>query len=344
VKTIIVHVASFRMLDANITYRNGNEQERAGVENDKSSELHFVTEALLRNGWDVYWSLLDDIDIDELHYRSLYNVRTGSTVDMDRGRLNNEIDMILVRIIGSVEGKLATVKRYFEQLRDMYDGVTVNDPSSAIYGLRKDYLFELINAGFRTIPTDYYERSVTFAELEAKYGDRMNQHIVKPVTGELSNSLRVLNETNEEFFRYKEPLVGGWLVQPVMAEIWHGEYQLFFLGDSCTHGNKKLYERSDAHPIIPSQANRLIEEYRPAESELELALRLRQFYADRLGLNTDIFRLDFMKDDAGQPIVVEFETVNPGFFIKYISEPRKHKIAEDFEAFLSRRLQQANPK
>lgn len=339
-RSIIVHVANQGMLDANAVYRTGTPAERARVEPSKSSELHYVTSELLRKGWTVYWALLEHVDLDSLHFFHVYNVEADAYCDFTLAELNESIDIILARIVGSVEGKLASVKRYFEQLRDNFTGITVNDPASTIYGLRKDYLFELINAGYNTIATDYFENTVTFAELDAKYAGALDEHIVKPVTGELSNSLRVLSNTDEEFFRYKQPLVGGWLVQPVMPEIWTGEYQLFFLGESCTHANKKLYKASDDNPVIPSQENRLIEEYSPRADEIALALELKRFYVERFGLHTDIFRLDFMKDAAGKPIIVEFETVNPGFFIKYIADNRKQKIAEDFEAFLSARLAQ----
>jgi hypothetical protein len=337
-KTIIVHVANRSMLDANIAYRTGTKDERIAVENSKSSELHYVTEALLKNGWNVYWALLENIDLDTLHFRQLYDVQHETYVEYELQQLNDNVDVILARVLGSVEGKLATVKRYFERLQQSFNGITVNDPASVILGLRKDYLFELINAGFNTIATDYYESTVSFAELETKYAGRLHEHIVKPVTGELSNSLKILRDTGEQFFRHKESKVGGWLVQPVMPEIWDGEYQLFFLGDNCTHANKKVYVRSDEHPIIPSQENRLIDPYEPSNSEIALARQLKQFYIDFFGVNTDIFRLDFMKDADGTPIIVEFETVNPGFFIRYISDDRKLKIAEDFEAFLSKRV------
>lgn len=338
-KSIIVHVANSSMLEANIAYRSGSSDERKAAENSKSSELHYVTEALLIKGWKVYWALLENVDLDTLHFRRLYEVQHETYVDFGIDQLNQNVDMILARILGSVEGKLATVKRYFERLQESFEGITVNDPASVVHGLRKDYLFDLIGAGFNTIATDYYENTVTFAELEQKYAGQLHEHLVKPVTGELSNSLKVLGETNEEFFRYKESKVGGWLVQPVRPEIWGGEYQLFFLGDSCTHANKKVYERSDRHPVVPSQENRLIDPYDPTESEITLARTLKQFYVEHFGLHTDIFRLDFMKDEDGTPIIVEFETVNPGFFIKYISDERKLKIAEDFEAFLTKRLE-----
>lgn len=331
------------MLEANAVYRDPaafralSDDRQAEIESSKSSELHTLTDALLRNGWHVYWGVLADIELACLHYHAVYDVMTGASLELSNTQLNERINVVLARILGSVEGKLATVKRYFECLRDSFAGIAINDPASAIYGLRKDYLFELINAGFPTITTDYYENTVTFAELEEKYDGALDRHIVKPVTGELSNSLRVLAETSEQFFRHKEPLVGGWLVQPVRSEIWCGEYQLFYLGDVCTHANKKVYRRSDEHPIIPSQENRHIEEYAPADPELELARDLKRFYRDRLGLHTDIFRLDFIKDAAGAPIIVEFETVNPGFFIKYVAEHRRIAIANDFEALLRRR-------
>jgi len=337
-RSIIVHVATESMLRANALYRDGFPKEREIAESEKSSELHYLTNELLDNGWKVYWCVLENINIETLHFSELYDVSSNSRVSLTCQELNDNIDMILVRILGSVEGKLAIVKHYLEQLRSTFKGITVNDPASFIYGLRKDYLFALINANFPTIPTDYFENTVTFAELEHKYGTTIHQYLVKPVTGELSNSMGILGETNEGFFRSKESKVGGWLVQPVIPHIWNGEYQLFFLGNDCKHALKKIYRREGTSSIVPSQHNRLIEEYLPTQGELSLARQLKEFYVSKLNLRPDIFRLDFMKDEEGRPIIVEFETVNPGFFIKYICDARKKQIARDFESFLSIRL------
>ena len=37
-------------------------------------------------------------------------------------------------------------------------------------------------------------------------------------------------------------------------------------------------------------------------------------------LNIDICRIDFIKDDSNKPILLEFEMVNPGFFIGYMEK------------------------
>lgn len=344
-KSVLIHAADHKMLQANVLHKDPTrmarltEDEQEIVKNSMSNELHYITDACIENGWSVFWCTLEDTDIEMLHFASVYDVINGEYLSLTNAELNNRIDVVLARVLGSIEGKLSTVKRYFEKLRESFEGITINDPTSAIYGLRKDYLFELAGAGYPTIATDYFENTVTFSELEQKYRGSMDLHLVKPVTGELSNSLRVLGETDEKFFRHKESLVGGWLVQPVMSEIWQGEYQLFFLGDSCTYANKKIYHQDPEHPVIPSQKNRLIHPYVPQEDELALARHIKAFWRDHLHLETDIFRLDFIKTANGSPIIVEFETVNPGFFIKYIDDERRKKIATDFEVFLTQRLE-----
>ncbi len=133
-------------------------------------------------------------------------------------------------------------------------------------------------------------------------------------------------------------MVGGWLVQPVIKEVWNGEFQLFFIAEKCTHSNRKIYHRGSADEVLPSQDRREIVEYQPTNEEVRFGRRLKAFWEEELGLPTDIFRVDFLKGGGGEPIVLELENVNPGFFIRYVTHERRLNIAADFEQFLRRRV------
>ena len=47
------------------------------------------------------------------------------------------------------------------------------------------------------------------------------------------------------------------------------------------------------------------------------------YFKKLYNIQIDICRIDFMKNSNNQPILIEFEMVNPGFFIKYMKKDTK---------------------
>lgn len=45
-----------------------------------------------------------------------------------------------------------------------------------------------------------------------------------------------------------------------------------------------------------------------------------KYFTELYNIKLDICRIDFMKNKEGMPILIEFEMVNPGFFIGYMKE------------------------
>lgn len=331
------------MIEANAAFLSADrfdamsDDDKSDVERHKSYELHSLTSEFINQGWHCHWTTLTDVDVTALRHNRVYDVRTGESRSIDNNELNSTIDVVLARILGSVEGNIKAVRAYFEQLQARYTGITINDPASVLYGLRKDYLFKFADAGFESIPTEYFDNTVTYKLLAERYGGEMFRHVIKPVTGELSNSIALLSDVDETVLRRKEHLVGGWLVQPVMDEIWNGEYQLFYVGDSLTHANRKMFARKADSPL-PDQAGRKVTQYEPDAKEERFAFDLKRFWTEKLGLRTDIFRVDFMKRDDGTPILLEFETVNPGLFIHYMKPSARSNVAKEYETYVSKRL------
>jgi len=57
---------------------------------------------------------------------------------------------------------------------------------------------------------------------------------------------------------------------------------------------------------------------------VESGTKLVEYFERFYNLSIDICRIDFMKTDDGRMKLLEFEMVNPGFFIGYMKE---HDIA-----------------
>ena len=128
-------------------------------------------------------------------------------------------------------------------------------------GMTKNYLVEvdgekLKEIGILTIPTKAYSKKVEYNQIKNDFSN-LEKYLIKPITGELSNSLNCLNNIDEDFLRKKQSKVGGWVVQPIKNEIWNGEYQLVFVGGKLIYGQKKNYKK-ELESNIPNQKSRII--------------------------------------------------------------------------------------
>ena len=71
---------------------------------------------------------------------------------------------------------------------------------------------------------------------------------------------------------------------------------------------------------IPSQKTRKLSKYTPSHSEIDTFKKLINYFEQFYKIQINICRIDFMKNKEHKPILLEFEMVNPGFFIKYMGK------------------------
>ncbi|WP_435609830.1 ATP-grasp domain-containing protein [Streptomyces sp. C10-9-1] len=335
---MLLHLPSRSMLESVITHFEG----RSGTEapNGKPRapmEIIHLTEVFRERGWRCLYCSLCDIEIASLRHRNVYDVATGTRHELTNSSLNTQVDAVVARLLGPVESRRDEIQEYFEKLWTDFTGTVVNHPASVLYGLRKDYLFEYIDRGFRVIPTRYFEPSVSLQELTRACGNNLEGYIVKPVTGELGNSFMAVHELNEKVLRHKEPLVGGWLLQPFNPHVWDGEYQIFFVGERIVHGMRKFYPK-DKRIGLPARAGRIVERYAPTSADRTFAREARVLWTEDLGKLTDLCRVDFVKEPGGLPVLLEFEAVNPGFSFGKLGRPRSHRLAEIIERHIRKRV------
>lgn len=329
-KSIMFHIRAEETLKNYIAILNnvkGNEDLAY------SHEVKRLILDFLKVDWEVYLTTLENIEIEQGLWKNVYHItpeefnsdalEKGERLNLNIDQVNETIDIIMIRNVGSVEGHFDELQKYLTFLIENYKGRVLNDAKAMKKGMTKHYLGEidseyLSTIGFKTIPTDIYETSVTMDEINSKYGN-LEGYLIKPVTGELSNSLKALNEIDEQFLRNKENKVGGWIIQPIQKDIWNGEYQLVFIDNELTYCQQKQY-KNDEGSNLPSQKNRQIGKYHPTDQEVENAKNLIKYMSDLYNLNIDICRIDYIKDGQGNMILLEFEMVNPGFFIGYMND------------------------
>lgn len=317
-KSIMIHVKNNDQIDDYAYYlKNGYSEEKK-----YSKEIRYMIEEFITHDWNVYLISLDNIDMEKAIWSNVYHVNHDRKVHFSLEEVNEKIDVIIVRVLGSVEGNFNNIKKYLMFLEKNYKGLVLNNPKAMQRGMTKKYLTEidrnyLESIHIKTIPTKIYSNQVSYLQLIKDY-DEIDKYLIKPVSGELSNSLSNLASIDEEWLRYKESKVLGWVVQPIQKEIWNGEYQISFLDKEVVYAQKKNYSNNQNN--IPNQKTRILEKYYPTSTEVDKFKKLIDYFCNLYHIHIDICRIDFMKDDTGMPILLEFEMVNPGFFIGYMDE------------------------
>jgi hypothetical protein len=303
----------------------------------ESIELDVMTKVFSKKGWECHWTCLEWLNLDNGTIK-FFEPFKQTTQTIKLNQLSDDFAVIVFRIIGTVEGQRDFVDKAIDALQQNFSGLLINHHETMKYGIRKDYILELQINNFPVIPTKYFENTVTLDSVTVSI-DNLSKYIIKPVTGELSNSLTTLDKVDENFLRRKESKVGGWLVQPLLDEIWDGEYQLVFFRDTFSHGCRKSYTKVTDDMLLPSQGHREINLYNPTDKEIELALSVRKFFENKLSKPIYTCRFDYLKMKNGDIKILEFEILNPGFFIGYLKDDEaKFNVAHKFALEINRIL------
>ena len=316
-KNILIHVK-------NIDYIHMYENLLNNGYNDKvkySKEVKNMIEIFNSDkNWNVYLTSIDNLDYENNMFLGIYDTKNKVYKDYSIEQINKLMNVMVIRVIGSIEGNFYNIKKYLEYISKNYKGLVINNPNAMLRGMTKHYLCEidsnyLNSIGINTIETKIYGNTITYSELLKDY-KKPSKYIIKPVSGELSNSLANLADINEDFLRYKENKVLGWVVQPIKEEIWNGEFQMLFLNSNLIYSQYKEYKKDSS---IPNQKTRVLHKYKPTLMEIEKFKKLIEYFKSLYNIDINVCRIDFMKDKNGKPILLEFEMVNPGFFIGYMN-------------------------
>lgn len=316
-KTILIHVKSNDALNNYIELSKDGDYEK----HSHSKEIKAMIKEFMDNNWTCFLATIENFDLTTGIHHKVYCMNEHKSYDMSIDDLNNKIPIMIIRNIGPLEKNFNTIKNYLHFIINNYHGIALNNPEAMLNGMAKNYLVqinskELSQFDILTIPTRIFPTSVTFEEIESIYKNQLDNHLIKPLSGELSNSLNCLADVDESFFRRKEDKVQGWIIQPIQEEIWNGEYQMVFLGGKLIYSQSKHYVHSCSN--VPSQKTRTITKYHPNEKEIQNMQKLIKYFETLYNTNIDICRIDFMKNSESKPILLEFEMVNPGFFILYM--------------------------
>jgi glutathione synthase/RimK-type ligase-like ATP-grasp enzyme len=196
-----------------------------------------------------------------------------------------------------------------------------NPPDIVCGNLRKRYLLALAARGIPVVPTTLVERGETF-DLAMIDAPRV---VIKPEVGAASLGTRQFARADPAARAHLHALTsdGAALIQPYIASVdGYGERSLVWIDGELTHAFRKT-------PRFVGDNEHVAGPFPIADDERALAVAALAPIADRILYA----RVDLARDDAGQPMVMEIELIEPSLYFA-----RQPGSAERYVAALRRKL------
>jgi glutathione synthase/RimK-type ligase-like ATP-grasp enzyme len=187
-----------------------------------------------------------------------------------------------------------------------------NPPALVRWNTDKGYMDDLQAAGVAVVPTHWLRRGSAVDIREVMEAQRWPVAVVKPRVGLSTYGVRRINLDADNLAaaqRHVAELLQEQdvMVQPYLSSVeTYGERALVFIRGEYSHAARK----TAFQPLLPTgeagetPATATREEIAVAEAALQ-ALPTWALYA----------RADIVRDDAGDPLIIEFEMVEPTLFL-----------------------------
>jgi glutathione synthase/RimK-type ligase-like ATP-grasp enzyme len=211
-------------------------------------------------------------------------------------------DAPIATVIRSTWNYVQDVDAFLRWLdRAAASGPVLNPPDIVRGNVRKRYLLELAARGVDVVPTQLFERHAALPATPFE-----SRVVIKPEVGAGSFHARAFELGDPEAHAHLAMLTarGAALVQPYVASVDdYGERSIVCIAGELTHAIRKaprfaggVEQTTGPHPIDAAER---------ALADAALApVRDRVLYA----------RVDMARDDAGRPMVMELELVEPSLF------------------------------
>ena len=294
----------------------------------KNTELLSFTNESIKRNLNIFWTS-PDLFCSKTNSITIFNPQTLEPETLDIKQLNDKVKSVLFKYVGSINKYRSLITPVLDSFEKDFKGNFINDIDTMRFFFDKKYLLEFQEQGFNLPKTKLVTPQVSLKEILEHSQDK--EHIIKPLSGELSVFFDKVSNIDENWLREKESHVSSWLIQEFSDKIWNGEYQLVFFGEQFSHGLHKNYSKKDN---MPSQNDRAFNQYTPTQEEINLALELKKFVEEKLNKKIYYFRFDFLKQDD-EIEILEFEAVNPGFFFTYLPSQTIMNVSEKFIDYLS---------
>lgn len=204
----------------------------------------------------------------------------------------------------------------FRNWIDRVAGVTtlLNSPDLLRWNIEKTYLRDLSHKELPVIPTHWYGRH-NCGDLSAMVaGTGWKEIILKPVVGLATSGVKKIDTTDADDLAegqaHLEDLLnshGMVMLQPYLKSVEeHGERAMIFIDGEFSHSVRKAAFQALA---VAGEAGET-----PAEAhqdEIDVATRI----ISNLSITPLYARVDLVRDESGQPVLLELELVEPSLFL-----------------------------
>jgi|AGTN01.2.fsa_nt_gi Prokaryotic glutathione synthetase, ATP-grasp domain. len=237
----------------------------------------------------------------------------------------------------------------FEKFMQWIDDVSsktqlINQPHLIRWSVRKTYLRDLVELGVPVTPThwltDASEESIS-AAAEAFAGTE--KVVIKPTIGLATSGVKMV--AREEIATIKDHIekqlkLGEVMVQPYLSSVHdYGERSLMFLGGTYSHAVRKS---AFQHMATAGGAGERAITADDVEIETAIAtMKALPMVPALKSLNTTLeqiayARVDLVRDESHNPVVLEVELVEPSLFLGY-----DDMAAEKFATILEKSMKNA---
>ncbi|MDQ3366603.1 MAG: hypothetical protein M3680_14360 [Myxococcota bacterium] len=233
-------------------------------------------------------------------------------------------DAAVPTIIRSTWNYALDVERYLAWIDRASAAAPLLNPPAVVRGnVHKRYLLALAARGVPVVPTTLVERGGSYP-LAANDSPRI---VIKPEVGAGSLGTRVFAPNDPAALAHFATLTarGAALIQPYVSSVdGYGERSLVWIDGALSHAIRKS-------PRFAGDAEQIDGPFPIADDEREVAEAALVPHRDLL-----YGRVDLARDDAGRPMIMELELVEPSLFFA-----RQPGAAERYVAGLQRRLRAA---
>lgn len=253
--------------------------------------------------------------------------RTGTAVEVvswhDHAVDWSSFDRVVLRSAWDYPQRMPEFMRWLDHVAEVSD--LVNPPAMVRWSLDKHYLAELEDAGVPVTPTVF----VTPGEAPSfPHG----AFVVKPAVGagsvDASSYGRGDHEAAAEHVARLHRVGKVALVQPFVASVaTDGEWPLVFFGGRFSHAASKRVALPRAGSVDDLFAEETNTGHVASPAQIEVAQAAVDHVSGTLGTPA-YARVDLVRDDAGQYVVLEVELVEPSLFLPHTDDAAADRLAE----------------
>jgi hypothetical protein len=192
----------------------------------------------------------------------------------------------------------------------------INPPSMVAWNADKSYLLELAGNGIPIIPTQYVRPGEDF-------GLPSGQYVVKPAIGAGVNDAAMYDQDRSgvalAHIRTLHAAGRAVLIQPHCHRVdYEAETEVVFIDGEISHCMRKGPLLSLDRPIEKGPWRKEDMAARAPEPDMVmLARRVHDLAAARFGFSPLYARVDAVRDDDGQPVLMELELIEPSLFLQH---------------------------